>query len=79
MFVVLNNSNNKSPKENSNPAIPNNKKVIETIFISSFVVPNKIAKQYRTNQAISEKKIKVIKFVWLNKNPIKTNQKIKFQ
>ena len=79
LLLNLNNISIKNPKENSNPAIPKIKKVIETKLISSLILPNNIAKQYKTNHIISEKSNKEIKFIWLNKNPTITNQKIKFQ
>jgi hypothetical protein len=44
----------KKAKENSKPARPNIKNVIDTRFKSSFIAPVKIDKVYKVNQDISE-------------------------
>jgi len=65
--------------ENSKPATPKirNDSVVE--LRSSFIIPTKIERLYKHIHINSEKKTNIIKFVWLNKNPTKINQKIKFQ
>lgn len=50
----LNNISNKKPNENSKPAKPNIKKVIEIRFKSSFIEAVKIENVYKTNQVVSE-------------------------
>ena len=54
-------------------------KVIVTKVISFMIEPSKIAMQYKTTHASSEKNNKFIKFEWLKRNPTNKNQKIKFQ
>ena len=46
--------NSKKPNENSKPAKPNIKNVLDIRFISSLIEAIKIEKQYNTNQVTSE-------------------------
>ena len=54
MLKFLNKISNKNPKENSKPAKPKIKNVLDIKFRSSLIAATKIEKQYNDNQVISE-------------------------
>lgn len=54
MLKFLNKINNKNPNENSKPANPKIKKVLDIKFKSSFIDATKIEKQYKDSHVISE-------------------------
>jgi len=78
-LVFLKSNSIKKPIENSKPATPKIKKELVDEFKSSHINPTNIERLYNTIHINSEKKINIIKFVWLKRNPNSINQNIKFQ
>lgn len=70
---------NKKPRHNSTLARAKIKKLKEILSVSSFIAPQKIVKQYKISQTISEYKIKFKKLKVLNKKQKKLIQKKKVQ
>jgi hypothetical protein len=69
----------KNPTENSKPATPKIKKVMERGVMSSFTAPIVDKRQYRISQTISEKRINDIKLVLFIIKPEILTQNSKFQ
>lgn len=74
----LNSISSKNPIENSIPARPKTKNVLDIKFKSSKFKPIKTENEYTISQTHSENKNKNKKLEKFTKNPNKENQKIKF-
>ena len=79
LFTFLNRIIRSIPIENSSAANPIINKLVDINVKSSLLAPHTIVYIYKVNHVISEKSSNLKKFSIFTINPIKDNQKKKFQ